>query len=354
MNLSRRTWQPTTGRAFALFILIAFLSASGSAVTLAEYRAKVDSAFVLAGTIENSIRDEEPEPNVGLLISQLRRDFPSSERIEWDGGVTETTSEWLLEKAAMLDQVKDPQQQLPVVMEIREYLASMSFKVEELNTAIASERTKDQDKQKLAEILRRIEYQKPQEKQESLFQRWLREFLEWLENIFPKTNPDVPSPSGLGSFTILFQVLLYGGLLVLLGFLAYRIVPVIFPKLKRARKPKKKKDRIILGEHIADDVTAADLLHEAEQLARAGDARRAIRKGYMALLCDLSDRKVIGLAHHKTNRDYLRDVRSRRDFHSRLKTVTETFERHWYGLQNSVEQDWTRFREDYNEAIRRI
>jgi hypothetical protein len=97
-----------------------------------------------------------------------------------------------------------------------------------------------------------------------------------------------------------------------------------------------------------------DLLGDADRLARDGDLRGAIRKGYIALLCDLSDRKIIGLAYNKTNRDYLRDVRSRRDLHPRMKTVTDAFERHWYGLQDSAEQDWARFREDYKEAIRAI
>jgi hypothetical protein len=134
----------------------------------------------------------------------------------------------------------------------------------------------------------------------------------------------------------------------------YKIVPLLFPKLRRARKPSKKKERIILGERLGDDVTGMDLFAEAERLAREGNLRGAIRKGYIALLCDLSDRKVIGLAHNKTNRDYLRDVRSLRDFHPRMKVITDTFERHWYGLQDSAEQDWARFREDYKEAIRTI
>jgi hypothetical protein len=37
-----------------------------------------------------------------------------------------------------------------------------------------------------------------------------------------------------------------------------------------------------------------------------------------------------------------------------MKVVTDAFERHWYGLQDSAEQDWARFREDYKEAIRAI
>ena len=48
--------------------------------------------------------------------------------------------------------------------------------------------------------------------------------------------------------------------------------------------------------------------NEAETLARQGEIRAAIRKAYIALLVELGDRKIISLAQHKTNRDYLRAV----------------------------------------------
>ena len=155
------------------------------------------------------------------------------------------------------------------------------------------------------------------------------------------------------SFVYVMRILLYVGLAAVLGFLIFKVAPLLFPNLKRTAK-QKKKNRVILGEHIAENETASDLFREADRLAREGNLRGAIRKGYIALLCDLSDRKVIGLARHKTNRDYMRDVRSRRELHPRMKVVTETFERHWYGFQESGEQDWTRFRDEYDQAIRNI
>jgi len=340
-------------RALVLVFAVLLLVAAAFAGTVEEYKSKVDATHARAESIEALIRADE-HGDVKSFTSQLRRDFPSSERIEWEGGVVETSNDWLLDRAHDLDRSTSPKEHLPVIVAIREHLAAISFKLEELRTAAASERTKDEDKRKLAEILRREEYQKPQEKQESLFQTLFREFMEWLDSVFPKPNPTAPSTSGMGVIRVVLQVLLYGGLVALLGFVAYKVVPLIFPNLKRLRKPKKKKERIILGERVADDITAMDLLGDADRLARDGDLRGAIRKGYIALLCDLSDRKVIGLAYNKTNRDYLRDVRSRRDLHPRMKVVTDAFERHWYGLQDSAEQDWERFREDYNDAIRAI
>jgi hypothetical protein len=37
-----------------------------------------------------------------------------------------------------------------------------------------------------------------------------------------------------------------------------------------------------------------------------------------------------------------------------MKVVTETFERHWYGFQESGAEDWARFRDDYDRAIRSV
>ena len=341
----------------AAVMLVLLLGARGlaPAITLEAYKAKVESGREAAVQLETSLRDEQiNNANLRAFAQQIRNDFPVSERIEWEGGAVETNSEWLLEKVRALGSESDSKTRLLPIVEIREYLSSVSFKLQELEQTVAAARTKDQDKQKLAEILRREEYQKPQEKQESLVQRWLRAAFEWLESIFPKPTGAQQGSSGVGLVAFVLRLLLYGGLIALLAFLVYKIVPLLFPKLKRTPKRKKEKGRVILGEQLGEDVTALDLFSEAERLAREGNLRGAIRKGYIALLCELSDRKIIGLAGNKTNRDYLRDIRSRRDLHPKMKTATEIFERHWYGSQASGEQDWARFREEYNEAVRSV
>jgi len=86
-------------------------------------------------------------------------------------------------------------------------------------------------------------------------------------------------------------------------------------------------------------------------LARVGDLRGAIRKGYVALLCELNDRKVIGLARHKTNRDYLRDMRKRSDILPNVQDLTSNFERSWYGLREAEASDWEDFRMRYRETV---
>lgn len=322
---------------------------------LETYRARVDSAFERAIAIEELLRDDELDESIKRdFIAQIRRDFPSTETINWTGGSVEASHNWLLGKINELEQSTDIKTSIPIVLSVREHLSAVAFKLSEIRNAASSGRTKDEDKQKLAEILRREEYQKPQASQESAFQRALRSFLEWLMDLWPKppNNPE-QTFTGFGSLIIVLQVILYLGLAALVIFLIVKLVPLFFPSLRRARSSKPKK-RIILGEEIGEDEVASDIFDEAEQLARQGQLRAAIRKGYIALLCDLSDRRIIGLARHKTNRDYVRDVRSRRELHPRLQSVTDTFELHWYGLKKSDDDDWARFTEEYKEAVRSI
>ena len=338
--------------AAAAMLLVLPLSALG--VPLDTYKARVDAALLRAFDFERVLRsDEIDDPRKMLFIAPTRREFPAAERIEWAGGSVEASHEWLLARVNELENASDVETSLPIIIAIREHLSSIAFKLEEIQTSVETGRTKDEDKQKLSEILRREEYQKPEQAEESAFQRALRNLVEWFMDLWPKPQPASPQTvTGFGSVAQGLQIVLVLILIGLVIFLIYKLISFFFPRLKRRTKRTKPKKRIILGEEIGEDEVASDLFGEAERLAQAGDIRGAIRKGYIALLCDLSDRRIIGLARYKTNRDYVRDVRSRRELHPRMKSVTDTFERHWYGPEQSESEDWKHFSEGCREAIR--
>ena len=63
---------------------------------------------------------------------------------------------------------------------------------------------------------------------------------------------------------------------------------------------------------------------------------------------------MIGLARHKTNRDYLRDVRKDRSLFVNMTGLTGSFERNWYGLRPSETQDWEDFRDRYRQTVREV
>ncbi len=100
---------------------------------------------------------------------------------------------------------------------------------------------------------------------------------------------------------------------VILGAVVlFFVIRLLFGRFKRKGRikvRKKAEPRIVLGERLEPEQTSTDLLSEAEALARRGELRAAIRKAYIALLVELGDRKIISLAQHKTNRDYLNALR---------------------------------------------
>ena len=345
-----------TDLSFAVFLaaLFALLAIPAYGISLQDHRARTEVALDLAFQLEDSFRDGETNNQLLLkFLMNVREKFPMTEKIEWQGGTVEGSNEWLRRQVDEIGQLDDVVDRSHKMTEIRQYLSTIVFKLREMDQPSTDSRTKDEDKEKLAEILRREEYQKPHVAEESAFARWFREFMDWLEKLFSRPNLPSRSGSGMEALAFFLQIVFYIGLFTLLALIVVKVAPLLFPKLKRKAKPKKK-SRVILGEHIDADETAHDLFNDAERLAREGDLRGAIRKGYIALLCDLADRKVIGLARNKTNRDYVRDVRSRATLHSRMKSVTDTFELHWYGAQESGEQDWTQFRDEYKEALRSV
>jgi hypothetical protein len=151
---------------------------------------------------------------------------------------------------------------------------------------------------------------------------------------------------------MLAQVLVYALAGAVIVYVSWKLWPRFRPGWSKGKKAKKREARIVLGERLEADQTSADLLAEAESLAREGNLRAAIRKGYIALLCELGDRKLLGLAQHKTNRDYLRSVRSHEQLFREMQVMTTTFENHWYGFEPVSVDDWNMFRARYHQAVK--
>ncbi len=344
----------------AVFITLAFLFfasvTSISAKTLTAYRADITAAKLLTANLLSP--DDEDFPNGDFAaferesVKQIRAKIPKSETVEWQNSSIETNNQWLIEKLDKFQQIPaGKSERWDVLTEVGEQLGALELKLEELENPSASDRSKDEDKQKLAEILRREEYQKPEAKQESLFEKIWRKIMQWIAEFFPKPSISPSAANGFQSLSFILQMLLYALILGVIGFLVYRFAP-FFIKRFRVLETTEKRERVILGERLADSETAQNLFDEAENLARQGDLRGAIRKGYIALLCELSDRKIIGLSQHKTNRDYLRDVRKQNELYHNMSGMTINFERHWYGFEEARETDWESFKSDYQKVVK--
>ncbi|HEY5883634.1 MAG TPA: DUF4129 domain-containing protein, partial [Pyrinomonadaceae bacterium] len=278
-------------------------------------------------------------------LNAVREVLPRSQTVEWEGGTVKVDNAWLHRDLDNLSEAQ-PLEQVHALERIKERLQAVSERLTEAQTP-ADAGDKAAANRKLAEILQRAEYaQKP--KSENFLWGLIDRFIEWLLKLFPKPKP--LSPGSAGIFSFIAQIVVIALAVAVIGY----VIKLLLPRMRRSgskKKKEKKTARIVLGETLTPDQTANDLLAEAEALARRGELRAAIRKAYIALLVELGDRKVISLAQHKTNHDYLRAVRDNQPLYGNVKQLTDSFERHWYGIASATESDWDAFRSGYRKAL---
>jgi hypothetical protein len=328
------------------------LSGFARAIDSAAYKAQVDKARTHIGELLGYAAEAESGEAYPVAeknaIAAARAALPATETVEAQGTSIEVSNQWFHTRLAISEKEEDATKRAVFLTEIDELLAALSTQLGAPPTA--DERSKDEYKRKLAEILAREEYQKPAPKEGSGLTGLIERFLNWLRSFFPESGPSSSLPYDFSGFAKVLQIGLFVVIFGLIGFLIYKFAPLLFPAARRGSRVKKS-HRTILGERIAAEESSADLFGEAERLARDGEIRAAIRKGYIALLCDLSDKNVISLEQHKTNRDYLRDLRKRPPLYGSVSGLTSSFERHWYGFQPTAAADWEDFRESYKKAV---
>ena len=329
----------------ALFVF----PATASAISLTEYQHKLKQAITALDTLAQ-VDEHETEADFRnrLLktIDAVRVALPERFTVEENGDVTEVDNSSLHKTLEDLKSLSI-EDQLKKINDLKETLQALETRIEERIAATPTGETKDQAKSRLESILARPEYATGPRGSNALV-RLLEDFFRWLRSLFPK--PRAVTPGRLDWLITIVEVVviaLAAAVLVYAGIALLRR----FGRTRRPKARKKKEARIVLGERLEPEATATDLLSQAEALVRHGDIRGAIRKTYIALLVELGDRKLISLAQHKTNRDYLNSVRSLPPLHSTMRGLTDIFERHWYGLEPATTNDWQDFRAGYIAAL---
>lgn len=334
--------------ACAVFAVLLFACpALVAAVPLSEYQQHLKNAISSLETLSEEDEDDLPsdyETRFNEALESIRTTLPRNQTVESDGEVYNVDNYWIHQA---LDELKPESSRFERLNGLIERLQAMDARVTERNDAANSLESKDDAKNRLKSILERPEYATTVKGPNALT-RLLRDFFEWLKKWLPqprKTESGAARWLNVVAKIVVFLAAI--GLLVFLG----KLLLSRFKRTKRIKTSKKKEPRIVLGERLEPEQTATDLLSEAEALARNGDLRAAIRKAYIALLVELGDRKIISLAQHKTNRDYLNGLRNLPPLHSSMSGLTTSFERHWYGFVEANQSDWQNFRDGYLAAL---
>jgi hypothetical protein len=335
---------------FSLVLVLIWASAS-LAIPLAEYRDHVKKAI---GALEE-LHDTELQPPsyreafVATNLRVAREELPRAVSVEWDGVTFKVDNSWFDDGLKDVEKTAASESQRTLLLDqILERLHALQERLDEIGKSVSSPAPgKSEMRDRLAANLQRSEYAKTV-KEEPALNRLVRQLVQWIARLFPKRQP--MGQGGSPVVSRVAQIFVLGIALVAIAYVLWKFTPRLLSR-RKAKKTSKPEARVVLGERLEPDKSAADLLAEAEALARAGDLRGAIRRGYIALLIELADRKIISLAQHKTNRDYLRAVLENQSLHQNMEVLTNNFEEHWYGVVPASENDWQIFRAGYKEAI---
>ncbi len=339
-------------RQLSLAVALVFIcAASVSAIPVREYHSNLRQAVSALDSLAQSDETESSsayETRRNETFAGVRQLLPTRQTIESGNETLNLDNSWLHRELDKFNQATN-EERPGLLRQITQRLQALEQRIEEFETASGSRSSdKAESNRKMREILARPEFAvKP--KEQSAISRLIDRILNWLKALVPEPKPLSPGKAGI--FSQIAQVLVVA---LALGVLVL-VLKMFLPRLLRNRKPRKKKvkqePRIVLGETLAPDQSALDLLAEAEALARAGELRAAIRKAYIALLVELGERKILHLAEHKTNRDYLSAVYNHQTLYGNVRQLTDSFERHWYGLAQASETDWETFRSGYKRTI---
>lgn len=313
-----------------------------------DYAARLVQAEELTdGLIEGQHRAQE----IVNTMAEVKRLLPAQEEIAFDERIVRVNNGWLHAAADEVNKLAngDPEQRRALLIEVADRLFLLEQQVSATTTPPAA--STDEQRARLEKILARPEYL-PEEQRDSALQKWLKKlrdaFARLLERLFGGRAASAPAPTTTGSINGVRLALVLIGLVAL----AFALVAL----LKRLRRRRAKDDepevREVLGEELPDDVTAADLLANASALARQGDYRSAIRRAYIALLCDLEQRGKLRLHRAKTNRDYLNALRQESALYPNFSVMTEAFEHVWYGRERAQADEYNDFLALYQETTK--
>jgi len=346
---SSRHW--ATRFLFAVTVLL-LLSQAVSATPVSQYHKRIRQAVTALDSLVQADEAEDVpayESRRSETLDSLRALLPETEMVEWNEASFKVDNSWLHRDLDKFNKAPAAERD-KLLKDVAERLQAIDERLAEIEKPASGViRNKTADSRKLAEILQRPEYARKADRGSAL-SRLLERFLKWLQDLMPK-----PQPISSGSAGVISKTAQVFVIALALGVLAF-VLKLFLPRVLRSGRPKKKakaKARIVLGERLEPDQSALDLLSEAEALARRGELRAAIRKAYIALLVELGERKIISLAQYKTNRDYLRAMREVEPLYRNVKQLTDSFERHWYGLTQASETDWQAFRSAYEQALSR-
>ena len=166
---------------------------------------------------------------------------------------------------------------------------------------------------------------------------WIEAFFEWLGKIF-RSDSEPVEPEKAAS-TVTPRHLTIGLIIMLVILLAFIVLYRFRLRSKEEPIPAAPGDALpdIEDENLlADKLPSERWVEFAGELMEKGDLRSAIRALYLGTLAFLADQNLIGIAGHKSNREYkqefCRRAHTKKDMVDLFDDTIKTVDRVWYGM----------------------
>jgi hypothetical protein len=319
-------------------ILLLTADALGAA-SLADYSNRVGQAAEQVEVIKGG-REFEQE-----AVDKIKRLLPQSEQVEVEGQAVPVNNAWLHALIDSAHNLADGQERSDKLDEASGRLRALRNDLDRILSQPGADSAAAREK--LREIRSRPEFLKKGDDPLTAFIKKIRkEVMDFLTKVYTKLIELLFGNNSGASWV--YRGIVIAGLLGAL-YLAFRMLR----RIKRAPKKRQKK-RTVLGEEIEAGATSNDLADAALEAAKAGDFRGAVRKLYISLLYELSERNLIELEPNATNREYLAKVSRFQPLVAPMRYLTDRFDYFWYGMFPSSAEDFSVFHARYNEAMESV
>jgi hypothetical protein len=326
---------------FSLLVTVFLAAEATAASSLLNYEHRVVRA---AEQIERIKTDRVYEEEGTTYIKRL---LPRSEQIEFENREVEVDNSWLYLTLDAYTAEKDPQQRVAKLNEASGRLRALDDHLRRAETPESPAGANASDK--IREILSRRAYQP---ERDTAVGRFIKEVMRRIRSVIGTVY---------SALTRLLERLFgasaqsgwIANVLVVVVLAAALVIALLMFRRIRVPRAKRKKTRLILGEEIAADGTSRELADAGLAAARAGDFRTAVRKLYVSLLYEMSERNLIELEDSATNHEYLSKVSRFRSLAGPMRYLTDRFDHVWYGMFPSSQEDFAAYFARYEEAMER-
>jgi hypothetical protein len=321
-------------------LIILFCSVAAAASTLLDYEKRVARA---KEQIERMKTDENYLDEGASYVKNL---LPQTEKVEVKERSVNVDNKWLHDKLNLVVAETEEEQRQTLLEEIHGSLDALDRHLIDAED-ISREGDKNAEiRDRLKRILSEEQYREKKESPIAAAIKKIRKTVfETISKIWNRIMSALfgASSEGGGLFRFIFYAIV-----IVAGYFIIRMIWKYKPVKKRSKK------RTVLGEEIEEDIKPADLADAALAAAKAGDFRLGVRKLYVALLYEMSERNLIELNSHATNREYLSMVSRFASLVPAMRYLTERFDYFWYGMFPSSQDDFSSYLERYREAVKQV